>query len=49
MGTVPSNTHEFPYGRDVDVLVVCRDRAHQKVLSEHLGLAARYVTFGLVS
>lgn len=34
---------EYPFGEDVDTLVVCHDDLHRKTVIEAFGLKARYV------
>lgn len=39
-------TPSFPFGRDVDTLIICRDEGHRRSVSRALAIPARYEIIG---
>lgn len=37
-------TRSFPFGRDVDTLILCRDEDHRRAVIAALGIPAQYET-----
>ena len=38
-------TRSLPFGRDVDILILCKDEVHRRAASEALRIPARYEMF----